>query len=225
MPATESELKKRRKEIQEVARPRPKIKESKSSEFNETSGAKLDRRVPSQEVLAEAPCEDVKKDRTKIATAVKAKAAPTTKSTEAEKAKKPVKPEDEVAATADTSEAVRECLRRKSTLELTGKTGSVAKNGSAKEKENAKKPTPVPPPVSRDSGEASEESQSEEESEEEDLEELKQNEEKVKAKKEAHARYMRFHRSLKSLLTSVYLWGDTGGSGHCSVCVCLCVSA
>lgn len=99
----------------------------------------------------------------------------------------------DVADTPKTAKAVQECLQRASTMdsqEFTPKTPTIA---APVEKEAETAPVAAP---------ASEASDQEESSEDE--EEEQKNEEVVRKKKEAHARYMRFSRSLTSISSKAF---------------------
>ena len=100
-------------------------------------------------------------------------------------------------------------MHRKSTAELQDPpaTPPAAPSGNGKSKQpessrssksSGKKVTPSPPPPPPPSEGGGSESESESESDDE--EQLALEEEVVREKKEAHARYMRFHRSLSSFL-------------------------
>lgn len=99
----------------------------------------------------------------------------------------------------DAAKAVQDCLNRQSTQQLLGST--------RKPTTTAGTPSPSPPGPSVSPGgpstpEAEHENPAEEEEEEEeDPEELARKEALAKIKRKAHARYMRFSRSLTSHLT------------------------
>ena len=160
----------------------------KTQELEELSSKpKLTKEIQSKPVL--------EPEASKVATAVKAKAAP------------PVVKE-EAKGSLETSQAVQDCLRRPSTTELSSpappsppkriekkpekeKTKESKDTAKTKEKSAGSEPTPVAsaPPGPPDS-----------DSESSDSEEDRKKEAQAKAKREAHARYMRFSRSLTSSL-------------------------
>ena len=161
---------------------------------------KLDRKTQSKAIL-----DDPKKmpqSTPPTRTAVKAAAKP---------AKPPsVPPKLERTMTPETSKAVHQCLGRASTADLLSSTGTPSTE--------TPKTTPSPPtrtstksvqPAASQSAPPSPETGSEESSDEEDDEEMLEKREEesrvVKAKKEAHARYMRFFRSLRSILPPTLL--------------------
>jgi len=117
-------------------------------------------------------------------TAVKAKAAPP-------------------QAVPDMAKAVQQCLARSNTAELEAKaTAHQAK---------AKALPPVPAEPANKDPQEDQTAQTEEESEEEDPAELRRKEDEIRLKKEAHARYMRFSRSLTSTssVSMIYhVWTD-----------------
>ena len=147
----------------------------------------LSRQVQSTELLQPAKKMKVKKSESSTTldyrvdpkngskrTAVKAKAAPP-------------QSVSGLAVPPDMTKTVQQCLARSNTAELEAKTTA-----------HQAKAAPVPAePVNQDPQE-DQASQTEDESEEEDPAELKRKEEEIRLKKEAHARYMRFSRSLTS---------------------------
>ena len=145
--------------------------------------SKLSRKVQSAEFLQPAKASERPHP---APTASKAKAAPP---------KLKVEEPKEEPETPQTSKAVADCLARASTTELEvgqkGKDpkskGMVVANATAKPKPQPKKPED--PPAGAE--------QSEEESEESEGT-IREREELLKAKRAAHARYMRFSRSFKS---------------------------
>ena len=204
MPATEDEVKRRREEVRKT--PRPQIKESKSTMELGEREPRLRRDVQSHELLGEPK----RKAQKQPATAVKARAAPP-KSVSPKAAQGDAKVE---GTTPDRSQgvtalAVQECLHRRNTAELQEPTTPPAPSSSGKRKQShaskssGKKATPAPPPPPPPS--ESEHSQSASESESDDEEALALQEEVVREKKEAHARYMRFSRSLTSYLDLILI--------------------
>ena len=180
----------------------PSSQNVKKSESSASLGNTKDK------VLAEAVKVEVQK-----ATAVKAKALPP-------------KQENTPAENTPAEKAVHECLQRSSTSELE-QLAQKAKEPQAKEPSKAterqtSQPTPTPtepaPKPRSDVDKGDKESQEnkdgdknqedEESSSGEDSEDLRAKEEQLQAKKEARARYMRFHRSLSSIL--VILYENTG---------------
>lgn len=177
---------------------------------------RLRRDVQSHELLGEPK----RKAQKQPATAVKARAAPP-KSVSPKAAQGDAKVE---GTTPDRSQgvtalAVQECLHRRNTAELQEPTTPPAPSSSGKRKQSpsgsgkskqshaskssGKKATPAPPPPPPPS--ESEHSQSASESESDDEEALALQEEVVREKKEAHARYMRFSRSLTSYLDLILI--------------------
>ena len=214
VPATEDEVKRRREEVRKT--PRPQIKESKSTMELGEREPRLRRDVQSHELLGEPK----RKAQKQPATAVKARAAPP-KSVSPKAAQGDAKVE---GTTPDRSQgvtalAVQECLHRRNTAELQEPTTPPAPSSSGKRKQSpsgsgkskqshaskssGKKATPAPPPPPPPS--ESEHSQSASESESDDEEALALQEEVVREKKEAHARYMRFSRSLTSYLDLILI--------------------
>ena len=133
-------------------------------------------------------------------TAVKAKAKPTV-----EKASEIAKQEPEGVdktpkierGMSDVDRAVGACLNRKDTEEMKGDNDQKSKS---KKSVNAPKGVKnVPPPA--------DETDNESESDSEDSEKIAEEAEKVKRQKEAHARYMRFSRSLKRSLACCSVTG------------------
>ena len=118
-------------------------------------------------------------------TAVKAKAAPP-------------------QAVPDMAKAVQQCLARSNTPELEAK--ATAHQAKAK----ALPPVPAEP-ANKGPTRRYKQLRREEESEEEDPAELRRKEDEIRLKKEAHARYMRFSRSLTSTssVSMIYhVWTD-----------------
>ena len=163
--------------------PSPKVRNGDEA----SSQPKLKREVQSSKLLdPETPKTPV------VSTAVKAKAAP------------PSQIKVEPAESTDRSRAVQDCLRRPSTTDMASPAASLP-GGKIPEKEHkeAKKKDkdlpagsqealPLPPaPAPAPAQESDSESDSEEDRKKERL---------AKAKREAHARYMRFSRSLTSSL-------------------------
>lgn len=131
-------------------------------------------------------------------TAVKAKAKPAAASA-CEKTKEEPKSADKVVpkierAKSEVGQTVAACLNRKDTAEMTPKGNTTKGPGPSKDAKEDK----------------TAESESESEAEDQDMEEAA---EKVKKQKKAHARYMRFSRSLKrtlALILCVCWLGNTG---------------
>ena len=126
-------------------------------------------------------------------TAVKAKAKPTVEKA-GEIAKQKPKDVDKTPkierGLSEVDRTVAACLNRKDTEEMKGDTDQKSKNKKAvNAPKDAKK---VPPPAG--------ENETSESDSESDAEQLAEKTEKVKRQKEAHARYMRFSRSLKRSL-------------------------
>ena len=172
-------------EIQQKLAESKKQPEPETGNPNETDSQrpKLSPKVQSKELLKD----DVARSRDQsqghegvrsVPTAVKAKAQPPPKVTFKQE-------------TQDTALAVAQCLSRKSTAELNGGNSSDPPAGSPDQKAHG----------------APDESDSEVNSELES-EEYDRKEALVKAKKAAHARYMRFSRSLTSVL-DVKIWKDS----------------
>ena len=162
----------------------PKVKKSKSHDpVEEGSHTKHKKQAPQAEQTPREP-----QTHTRL-TAAKAKVT---------------KPEPVVACvknecvTPETARAVAECLRRKSTEEL-GKSNT-PKVSTADPASSA----PPVPPVNHMQHPGDEDTSSDEDPEEHERqrEELERREEQLKLKREAHARYMRFSRSLTSFLAS-----------------------
>ena len=174
MPATEKELQKakqKRKEVdEELVTPPAKVTKVKSESADTLSGPKLSRATQSKPVLEENPGE-----RKVLATAVKAKAAPKVVTIPK------LEPSQEDAKTA---QAVHDCLRRPSTGDLAISEPSPK---DPKQKKLAKEAPPAP--EEPDDGDSSDDG-----SDSEDRRKAKE----IQRKKKAHARYMRFSRSLQS---------------------------
>ena len=174
---------------------------------NPSSKPNLKREVQSQEMLAEAPPQKTKRLRRMdahdpmgpgteevqpkqqtvhappAATAVKAKAAPPVK----------VPKQESQESHGPQAKAVAECLARSSTADMETANTQETKDVTAKKLKVACDPPPPPDPDDHGSNG----------SDSEDSDEFKRKEKILKVKKEAHARYMRFHRSLSSTLVQL----------------------
>ena len=156
--------------------------------------SKLSRKVQSAEFLQPA-----KPPHAPAPTATKAKAAPPKQKLEEPK---------EEPATPQTTQAVADCLQRASTTELeAGQKGKEPKpKGTAVADTTAKpKPQPKKPKAPADEEKSDEKSDEESDESEDSGENSDESEgtraeraELLKSKRAAHARYMRFSRSLKS---------------------------
>ena len=209
VPATDEQLKQRREEVRMVAR--PKVKQSKSAEELQVSCPRLDRHKQSKHLLGEETA--VKQPPAAKPTAVKAKPAPKENPSHTEEA--PTKDEHKGnQSDPRVAKAVQECLTRASTADLSGKTPKrTPSTGTSPSPSTETVPTPKPQTTSANlSGSKSKVgststcptngSQSSDTEDEVDEEEMAKQEAKVRAKKQAHARYMRFSRSLTSSLMS-----------------------
>ena len=182
----------------------------------------LSREIQSKEVLktTDAPATE-KPDSSKTSgyeapkaktTAVEAKSAPPAERV----APKSEAPESPVVNTP-SSQAIQECLARSNTAEIME--AQIENAGKKALPAVAPEPTSAPESKTKDKGEGKPkdtgerkdatavtnpptgEGQGESDSESESSEELRRKEERVRVKKEAHARYMRFSRSLTSTLS------------------------
>ena len=160
-------------------------------EVTEPQGKRL-RRMEGHELKQGSSTEEMQPQKNQqhgppTATAVKAKAAPTVKV----ETKAPHEPQ---------AQAVAECLQRSSTqdMEVAAAQATQGKQKVAEKKvSGASDPPPPPNPDDHES-----------DSSESDSEERRKKAALIKAKKEAHARYMRFHRSLTSTSEQLF-WGES----------------
>lgn len=178
-----------------------KIKKSPSAVDDEASQPKLSRAIQSKQVLgADTEAKSQVTHPAAKSTAVKAKAAPT----------KPVKDETESATAPNTpqTQAIRECLRRKSTDNFhrtpgrpspapsTSTSTATPNSGANAAGVIAQQGTPTQQTENTQKSQQPDDAQ--EESSDTDEEEIARLARVAKAKREAHARYMRFSRSLTS---------------------------
>ncbi|CAL1132282.1 unnamed protein product [Cladocopium goreaui] len=196
VPATPSEVEKAIKEGQQaLAAMQPKVNPPPPSK---SAKPRLTREIQSKEVLEDAKPQPESTPPPR--TAVKAKAA------------KPAKPPSveaklERTLTPDTSKAVQECLTRASTAELLSSKGTpstetpkTTPSPSTRSSSKSVQPAPSPPdPSPPPSDDDDDESDDDEETRRQREEEAR----RIQAKKAAHARYMRFSRSLKSKSTPI----------------------
>ena len=206
VPATDEQLKQHRKDVRMVARPR--VKQSKSAEELGESCPRLDGDKQSKLLLGEETA--VKQPPATKATAVKAKPAPKVDPSDKDHGQAPTKDEHTGNQTDPrVAKAVQECLSRASTADLSGQTPTrTLSTGNLSSPSTGTVPTPhtqtanANPQGTRSTTGPADPSDSENEEHEEDEEELRRTEAAVRAKRQAHARYMRFSRSLTSSLIS-----------------------
>ena len=183
--------------------PMSSIKRSQSA-GDEASKPKLSRGIQSKQILGtDTEAKPVVTPPTTKSTAVKAKAAP----------KQSVKEETETASGPNTpqTQAVRECLRRQSTEKLctpgcpspapsTSTSTATPSSGENASGLVAQKGTPKQATKKTDQGQPPHDEDPDDSSDDDDDDEYKRLARIAKAKREAHARYMRFSRSLNSSL-------------------------
>lgn len=180
-----------------------KIKKSPSAVDDEASQPKLSRAIQSKQVLgADTEAKSQVTHPAAKSTAVKAKAAPT----------KPVKDETESATAPNTpqTQAIRECLRRKSTDNFHSTPGrpspapstptSTATPNSGANAAGVIAQQGTPTQQTENTQKSQQPDDAQEESSDTDEEEIARLARVAKAKREARARYMRFSRSLTSSL-------------------------
>lgn len=178
-----------------------KIKKSPSAVDDEASQPKLSRAIQSKQVLgADTEAKSQVTHPAAKSTAVKAKAAPT----------KPVKDETESATAPNTpqTQAIRECLRRKSTDNFHSTPGrpspapstptSTATPNSGANAAGVIAQQGTPTQQTENTQKSQQPDDAQEESSDTDEEEIARLARVAKAKREARARYMRFSRSLTS---------------------------
>ncbi|CAK8988834.1 unnamed protein product, partial [Durusdinium trenchii] len=178
VPASAEEVKKFKSgiahHVQKTPTPRGKVVENKSSE------PKIKKQIQSKRILEE---DEGKNEKKPARTAVKAKPQPRQQPDQVAKA--------EVGSeTPRTAKAVQECLKRASTADIlhkTPKTGSTTTPSTAPRHGSDE---PCSPESQNSRAESDEESA--------DEEEWAKKAAQARAKREAHARFMRFSRSLKS---------------------------
>ena len=184
--AVQGTLEVRAKDSQDTqVTPLPKLKKSPSELDGESSKPKLSKAVQSSAILEP-------KLQSGPPTAAKARAA------KPPVLEPPVKVEP---STPQASLAVQECLRRPSTTDFpstptpTPKTTEVEREKKKKNEEEPAEEAPAPQDVQPTAASAPDDDESSSDSEED-----RKKEQQAKAKREAHARYMRFSRSLTSIL-------------------------
>lgn len=189
-------------QVEETHTPVDKLKRKGAKDMDQLSSEpKLPRKLQSKPILKEgdegdeAQVEIKKSDTAETlpypaaakATAVKAKAGP---------------PKTKIEPETPTSKAVSQCLGRASTQELqavaTPAGTPSAPHGNTPTTPTA--PTAPPPPVAPQAKAALQDDPGSDAESSVDSEELRRIEREQKAKREAHARYMRFSRSLTSTL-------------------------
>ena len=181
---THSNRPKLKREIQSqnmLTEPAPEDQDSKSKRLRRMDGHQL-KQSPSTEHMS-AP------KQAPAATAVKAKAAPP-----------PTAPKEE---TSPQAKAVAECLGRSSTQDMESTQGEPKETGKDTEPKETGKDMKVCGKVAGDPGNPPDP----DDSSSEDSDEFRKKEALLKAKREAHARYMRFSRSLTSTFANNFMGG------------------
>ena len=187
VPASAEEVKKFKSgiahHVQKTPTPKGKVVENQSSE------PKIKKQIQSKRILEE---DEGKNEKKPARTAVKAKPQPRQQPDQVAKA--------EVGGeTPRTAKAVQECLKRASTAEIlhkTPKTGSTTTPSTAPRHGSDE---PCSPESQNSRAESDEESA--------DEEEWAKKAAQAKAKRQAHARFMRFSRSLKSIWAKFTFFG------------------